>query len=61
MISESTNKEYVKKLNIILNGIEGKSHIEERYSPRFQAIILFGNPHLFPFAIEQYREMAELL
>lgn len=60
MISESKNKEYIGKLNIILNGIEGKKFIEEQKHPRFQSIVIFGT-NIFPYRIEDYREMSKLI
>ena len=60
MISEVDKEEYIQKLNIILNGIDGKKHIEERHSPRYLSILLLGT-NLFPFSIKYYREMSKLL
>lgn len=56
MISEVKNQDYIQKLDTILKGIEGKSFIEEEQNPRFQSIVLFG-VNIFPFTINQYREM----
>lgn len=60
MISESTNKIYIQKLNEILQGIEGKNFIEETKHPRHLSLVMFGT-NLFPFKIEEYREMAKLI
>lgn len=60
MISEVKNKDYIRKLNLIIKGIEGKNYIEETKHPRFQSIVLFGT-NIFPFSIGEYREMAELI
>lgn len=60
MISEVKNEEYIEKLNIILDGIKTTKHIEENKSPAFQSRLLFGM-NIFPFRIQEYREMAELL
>ncbi len=60
MISESTNKIYIQKLNEILQGIEGKKFIEETKHPRHLSLVMFGT-NLFPFKIEEYREMAKLI
>lgn len=60
MISESTNKVYIQQLNEMLQGIEGKKHIEEFKHPRHLSLVMFG-VNLFPYRIEDYREMAELI
>jgi hypothetical protein len=60
MISESTNPTYIQKLNEILQGIENKNFIEEFKHPRHLSLVMFGT-NLFPYRIEQYREMAELI
>lgn len=60
MISESTNKVYIQQLNEILQGIENKKHIEEFKHPRHLSLVMFGT-NLFPFKIEEYREMAKLI
>lgn len=60
MISQVKSKELADKLNIILNGIKDKKHVEEECHPRFQSLILFGK-NLFPFSDSQYIEMAELI
>lgn len=59
-IDEENNIEYISKLKIILSGIENKKFIEENKQPRFQSIVLFGT-NLFPYKIEDYRKMAEIL
>ena len=60
MISGVSKKDYIQKLNLIIEGIEGKKFLEEAKHPRFQSIVLFGT-NLFPFKIEEYREMAKLI
>lgn len=60
MIGEVKNKDYIQKLNLIIEGIEGKNFIEETKHPRFQSIFLFGS-NLFPFTIGEYREMSKLI
>lgn len=60
MISEATNSEYIEKLKIILSGIENKKHLEEKLHPRYMSIVLLGT-NLFPFKIEEYREMVKIL
>jgi len=60
MISESTNKVYIQQLNEILQGIENKKYIEEFKHPRHLSLVMFGT-NLFPFKIEEYREMAKLI
>lgn len=60
MISEAENKEYIEKLNVILLKIKGKKSIEEDEHPRFNSLMIFGF-NIFPFSIEQYREMTKLL
>lgn len=60
MISEVNNDLYIQKLNIILQGIDGKKYIEENRQPRFQSIVLFGI-NLFPFTMAEYRKMSELI
>jgi hypothetical protein len=58
MISQVSNKEYIEKLNIILDGIKGKSRIDEIYEPRYQSIILFGF-NIFIFKMKEYRLIVE--
>lgn len=60
MISQVKSKEYINKLNVILAGIDGKSHTEEMCEPRYQSIILFGY-NIFPFSKSEYKSMVELL
>ncbi len=60
MISEAKNKEYIEKLNTILEGIKDKKFMEETKHPRFQSIVMFG-VNIFPYKIEDYRKMAELI
>jgi len=60
LISEATNKEYIEKLNIILKGIENKTHVEEFSHPRHVSLVLFGQ-NLFPFTDNIYIEMGELI
>lgn len=60
MIKEVKNKDYIQKLNLIIEGIEGKIYIEETKHPRFQSLILFGT-NIFPFTIGEYREMSKLI
>ncbi len=60
MISEVKNKDYIQKLNLIIEGIEGKKHIEETKSPRYMSLVLFG-ANIFPFTIREYREMSKLI
>lgn len=60
MISEVSSGEYIEKLKTILGGIEGKKYIEENMQPRFQSIVMFGT-NLFPFTMEEYRKMSELI
>lgn len=60
MISESNNKIYIQQLNEILQGIENKKNIEEFKHPRHLSLVMFGT-NLFPFKIEEYREMAKLI
>ena len=60
MISEVKNKDYIQKLNLIIEGIEGKKFIEETKHPRHLSLVMFGT-NLFPFKIEEYREMAKLI
>jgi len=60
MISESNNKVYIQQLNEILQGIENKKYIEEFKHPRHLSLVMFGT-NLFPFKIEEYREMAKLI
>ena len=60
LLRDASNREFRKKLNIILEGIRSKKHIEERLSPRYQSILLFGI-NIFTFTIEQYRSMVETI
>lgn len=60
MIRESSNKEYIEKLNIILKGVKGKNSIEEHEHPKFQSQVIFG-VSIFPFTKEEYIKIAELL
>lgn len=58
MISRAKNKTYIRNLNVMLNKIKNKKHIEEQDHPRFQAI-QFGYWSLFDLPIETYRDMAD--
>ncbi len=58
MIKNSKNKVYIKHLNIMLDKIKDKKHIEEEAQPRFQAI-QFGYWNLFNLSMKDYREIAE--
>jgi len=60
LIRTATNKEYIKTLEIILKGIDGKLHIEESFDPRYQSIILFGY-NIFPFKMKEYRLIADFI
>lgn len=60
LISEAKNEEYIKKLNIILNGIKDKKHIEQERHPKFMSILLFGH-NIFPYKNENYIQMAEYI
>lgn len=60
MISQVKNKELVDKLNIILNGLKDKKHVEEELHPRFQSLVLFGT-NLFPFSDNDYVKIAEFI
>lgn len=60
MISEVSNTEYIQKLNIMLEKIAGRKYIDEFNHPRHLSIVMFGI-NLFPYKIEDYREMAELI
>ena len=60
MISQVKNKEVVDKLNIILEGLKDKKHVEEECHPKFQSFILFGTS-IFPLSDRQYIEMAEFI
>lgn len=60
MISEVSNAEYIQKLNIMLEKIGGKKYIDEFNHPRHLSIVMFG-VNLFPYRIEDYRKMAELI
>lgn len=60
MISEVKNKDCIQKMNLIIEGIEGKNYIEETKHPRFQSLVLFG-VNIFPFTIGEYREMSKLI
>lgn len=60
MILGVTNKSYIDNLNTILKGIENKMFIEETKHPIFQSMVMFGT-NIFPYRIEDYREMAELI
>ena len=56
LLRDASNKEYIEKLNIILEGIRGKYYIEEHLHPRYQSIILFGT-NIFTFKMPEYRAM----
>jgi hypothetical protein len=60
MIYQAKNPEYITSLEIILKGIEGKKYIEETKQPRYMSLVIFGE-NIFPFKIEQYREMIKLI
>ena len=60
LLQDASNPEFKRKLNIILDGLRGRKHIEEERHPRYQSILLFGF-NIFPFSIEHYRDMASLL
>jgi len=60
MISEVSNTEYIQKLNIMLEKIVGQKYIDEFNHPRHLSIVMFGI-NLFPYRIEDYREMVELI
>jgi hypothetical protein len=60
LLRDASNETYKEKLNIILEGIRGKKHIEEQKSPRYQSILLFGF-NIFTFSIAQYRAMVEVI
>lgn len=60
MISEVSNIEYIQKLNIMVEKLVGQKHIDEFNHPRHLSIVMFGI-NLFPYKIEDYREMAELI
>lgn len=60
MISEASNMEYIHKLEIMLERLKGKKHIEEFDNPRYLSIVMFGS-NLFPYNMSDYREMVKIL
>jgi len=57
MIKQAKNKTYIKHLNIMLDKIEHKCHIEEQDHPRYQSI-QFGYWNLFNLSDNDYRKIA---
>jgi len=60
LISEANNEEFIKKLNIILKGIQGKKYIDQDVDPRHMSILLFGS-NIFPYKNSDYVDMALLI
>lgn len=58
LISEASNEEFIKKLDIIKSGLENKKSIDQRFNPRHQSILLFGY-NIFTFRDIDYINMAE--
>lgn len=57
LISQSHNHKFIKELKNIRDGIAGKKHIEERLSPSFRSIEVFGI-NMFTFSMSEYRKVA---
>lgn len=61
MLADASNKKYKDALLTIKSRIEGKKHIEQLDHPKNVCIELFGWNCLFPFRIDEYRNLALLL
>ena len=59
-VSTKIDKDYIHKLNIMLEKLVGQKYINEFNHPRHLSLVMFGI-NLFPYKIEDYREMAELI
>lgn len=60
LISEGTNKEYIEKLETILQGIKDKKYIEQKFHPAHQSVLLFGY-NIFTFKDADYISMANVI
>jgi hypothetical protein len=58
LLRTSKNKTFREGLQEIVNGLKGKTFIEEEYSPQYKSIILFER-NIFPYSMKIYRELAE--
>ena len=52
-----TNEIFISFLDDVIRGLSGKTHIEEKDSPRYKSIEKFSI-NIFPFTMKEYREMA---